>query len=154
MLSQGAKRLEIITELTCDEELQSELWILMSQDPKMLPEDALSLAVSNLNRQNETYYTLAALLNKQPRSHTVALLDSLEEIERSVLSMIMLGISKENILRYNYLSHIRYNQLIGAILSSGAWELFLEEEAKHRAKARTNRSTSRRCRKTPAAKRR
>ena len=131
------KQLDIITTLTEDHELQSELWILMSEEPSMSPNEALEEVIRKAKADVMIFKAVSGLLNVQPQKHTIALLDSLEPIERSTVTMMMFGIDADLIREYNSLSLIRHNQVVTALVSSKAWETFLEEEARFRAKTRS-----------------
>lgn len=140
LLKTGEKtRLDTIMALTDDHELQSELWILLSEKPSLSHKEALESAIDKLKADDLIFRTMGDLLKVQPKTHTIVLLDSLRPIERSIVVMMMLGLSQDTICRYNQLSYIRYSQAVNAVASSKAWSNFVEEEAKFRSETRPRR---------------
>jgi thiosulfate reductase cytochrome b subunit len=124
--------LDKITNLTSDPEVQSEMWIILASNSDVTPEEALENAMMMLRESENTFWVISTLISQKLKPHTIEMLDSLEPIEKSVISMIMLGFKRPYILEYNNLSYIRYNQVMTAFLSSGPWRRFLEEEANFR----------------------
>lgn len=139
MKTEEKRRLDAIVSLTEDHELQSELWILLSERPSISPNHALEEAISRAKTEDIMFRAMGDILKTQPKIHTIVLLDSLEPIERSIVVMMMLGLDQESICKYNHLSYIRYSQAVGALVSSSAWGIFVEEEAKYRATPRPRR---------------
>lgn len=133
-MSDQEKRLKSILLMTDDSEIHSEMWIIMSTSEDISAQDALEIAMISLRRSAELSSKMREIMAKPPLSHTVVFLDLLPPVERKVATMMMLGITKDRILEYNYLSDIRYNQVVAAILASNAWRDFLEEETKLRGK--------------------
>lgn len=139
------RRLDAIMNLTEDHELQSELWILLSETPSLSPKQALEEAIRKAKTDDLVFRAMGDLLKTQPKTHTLVLLDSLEPIERSIVVMMMLGLKQDTIREYNHLSYIRYNQAVSALVSSKAWGIFIEEEAKSRTETGLRRSPGKNC---------
>jgi hypothetical protein len=115
--------------------MQSELWITLKESPDI---NAVKTMNSIANK-----IEMEALVSSKINSnmlvvgrHTNTLLDSLESIESSVISMLLIGIPEGKLCQYKEINHIQYAQLISSIVRSKAWEIYLEKETSIRRKSR------------------
>jgi hypothetical protein len=136
------RRLDQIVEATNDHELQSELWIFLHDYPNISIERATTVISQKTSAEQIVYKATSSLMRMPPQTHTLEFLQSLESTERSVATMMMLGVPQETAREYKSLSYIRYIQTISAIVASKAWEIYLEKEIEYRGKRRTRSSAN------------
>lgn len=141
MTPKEMERLDSIISLTEDNELQSELWILLSDQPNLSPSRALEIIVNRSMVEEAAFKAFKSLIVRPMKEHTVIFIESLAPVERSVVTMAMFGLSSFDIREYKSLSPIRYAQVLSSVMSSKTWEKYLEEEAKLRRKKRTGSTT-------------
>jgi hypothetical protein len=122
-------KLEKIVAATDDAELQSELWIYLHDSYDQDVTSAIATVINNNRVEDLMSRSFSSLINKEIESHTTELIDSLPEIERSILVMMILSVPVNLAIKYKSLSNIRYAQLVASIASSSAWEIYVEKEA-------------------------
>lgn len=137
MTRSDEEKLNIINDLTDDHELQSELWISLSENPEIPPIEALNSIALKLKNEEILYSHFRTNIIGSPKEHTFKFLDSLEQRERTIITLCMLGFEGTYICQYKSISYIRYRQLISSLVISNNWKQYLEEETKLRGKTRT-----------------
>lgn len=130
-------RLDSIVAATDDPELQSELWIFIAENPSASIDLAYSVVCDRVWASDIVYRAAKTLISVSPMPHTLTFLSSLEPIEKSVATMMMIGVPIEAARKYKGLSYIRYNQVIASIVSSRSWEIYVQKETELRRARRS-----------------
>jgi hypothetical protein len=125
-------RLDSIIAATDDPELQSELWIFIAENPSASIGSAYSTVSDRAWATDMVYRAARTLISVSPMPHTIDFLSSLEPIERSVATMLMIGVPLEAARKYKGLSYIRYNQVVASMVSSRSWEIYVQKETELR----------------------
>jgi hypothetical protein len=124
--------LEKVVSATDDHELQSELWLFLNDYPDSTVDAAYQSVVERAWAAEIVYKATKSLISVSPRPHSIEFLASLEPVERSVATLMMIGVPLEAARLYKGLSYIRYNQVVSAIAASKSWSTYVEEETKLR----------------------
>lgn len=128
-----------IEMLSHNEDERQDLWLSYLEYPDC---DFSSKLLEIKNKNEETEFLTASMircLSHPPSQEMVELLENFTDLERSVLVLIALGFTKEQISKYKMIDATRLKQLIDNVSAHPAWENFLaEEETKRRRKVRTD----------------
>lgn len=130
-------RLDSIIAATDDPELQSELWIFIAENPSVSIDTAYSTVCDRAWATDMVYRAARTLISVSPMPHTLIFLSGLEPIEKSVATMMMIGVPLEAARKYKGLSYIRYNQVVASIVSSRSWEIYVQKETELRRARRS-----------------
>lgn len=119
------KILQLINNLTNDDDLRQELWLhyLSGNHPSSFTShlQKIKLESSQYQKLQETIWQF--ITNDDPTAEQVVdIVNQLTDLERSIVALLMIGVSVEHISRYKAISPIRINQAISAIRNNTNWE--------------------------------
>lgn len=119
---------KIIEGLTENEDLRQDLWLrFLSGNPV----DSLSVELARPSIEDDqdpiVRHAMWRML-KQPLSESLLrVIDNLSEFERSIVFMLMLGLTPEKISKYKGISEVRIRQAISAIRYNKSWTKYYGE---------------------------
>jgi hypothetical protein len=117
-----------INSLSVDEDYRQDLWLRYLEDPSA--DISSNLIEIQINAEiNDLIITkIITLLRIPPAAETLNLLNNFSELERSVMILLLLGLTKEQISKYKMIEMLRLQQLINNISIHPAWETFFAKE--------------------------
>lgn len=123
---------QTINGLTSNEDYRQELWCsYLSGDPVT----ALRERLIQIKRENEQYDRLQEAiwsLHKNPPSEdTLTFLKCFSEFEQSIMFLLLMGFSVQEVSKYKGISLVRTRQTITAIRSNPVWEDRWEEKGQN-----------------------
>lgn len=116
----------MIGYLTADEDLRQDLWVyyLSGNSPA-----TFSQHLEKIKLQNNSHSSLQKILQdlqlNPPSPELMTLISHFSELEQHVMCLLMLGMSAQEISRYNGISVIRIMQVISAIKTHSGWKEWL-----------------------------
>lgn len=117
-----------IDNLSNDEDCRQDLWIRYLEDPSLELSDTLTNIQDTRHIDDLIVQNLITNITVSPTNETMLLLDSFTELERSVVILLILGLTKEQISRYKMIEMLRLQQMINNISAHPAWENLLAKE--------------------------
>lgn len=113
----------IINCLTNDEDKRQELWLhyLSGNEPSTL-ETYLNKIDAVYSADSEIQSYLWDIFNNPPSDKFQVLLSELSEIEQSIVCLLALGLTVDQVSRYKGISRIRIKQVISIIRENDCWE--------------------------------
>lgn len=114
----------LINCLTNDDDLQQELW-LYYLDGNPVESFATHLEKISVIFEDDTTVrkNLWDLLSNPPNEEFQEFLENFTDFERSIIIVLMLGLTVEKIAIYKGISQVRIRQAIAAIRYNNAWEV-------------------------------
>lgn len=129
----------LINCLTKDEDLRQELWVhyLSGNDVDSFVSHLEQIKLE-YNQDLELKRHIWTLLNRPLNRHISDIMRHFTELEKSILCLIMLGLSVPNIAQIKGASEVRIRQLIASIRYNECWSTFYgtQEKANGRRKIR------------------
>lgn len=117
-----------INNLSINEDQRQDLWVKYLESKSI----DLSSSLNDIQLNNELNDVLinkmVICLTVPPAEETLQLLDNFTDLERSVIMLLILGLTREQISRYKMIEMLRLQQLINNISVHPAWESFLAKE--------------------------
>jgi hypothetical protein len=117
-----------IDSLSNDEDCRQDLWISYLEDPYLELSGTLTNIQDTRKIDDLIVQNLITNITVSPTNETMLLLDSFTELERSVMILLILGLTKEQISRYKMIEMLRLQQMINNISAHPAWENLLAKE--------------------------
>lgn len=120
------RKIEILSQ---DEDERQDLWVSYLQDPYF---DISSRFVEIKNRKDANdliFNNIINYLQSPPTADMLELLDHFTELERSIMLLLVIGFTKEQVSKYKMIEMLRLQQLIANISTHPAWErMFVKKE--------------------------
>ena len=118
------KIMELISSLTRNEDVQQDLWVIYLSDSSSNLKESLK-KIYNRNRIDQKIQReLWRIAVTSPSDYMVTFLDNFSEFEQSIMILLMLGLSLEEVAIHKDMSFIRVQQAVAAIRNSGIWDQF------------------------------
>jgi hypothetical protein len=117
-----------IDSLSNDEDCRQDLWIKYLEDPSSSISENLTSIQNSQHIDDLIVQNLIVNATLSPVSDTMVLLDNFTELERSVVILLILGLTKEQISRYKMIEMLRLQQMINNISTHPVWESLLVKE--------------------------
>lgn len=121
-----------IETLSQDEDERQDLWVAYLEDPYF---DLSSRFIEIKNRNDTNDIILSNLINylqSPPTSEMLELLDNFTELERSVMILLVIGFTKEQVSKYKMIEMLRLQQMINNISTHPIWEKALAKKETER----------------------
>lgn len=119
----SAKR--AIDRLTDDEDMRQELWLHYVSKNSV---NSLADKLTNIRKENSLHEKLEQALmhvhSNPPTDSTIVFLNNFSDFEQSIMFLLLMGFSMEEVSEYKGISCIRLNQCISTIRSNSAWEQY------------------------------
>lgn len=127
-----------IGNLSQDEDCQQDLWLKYLEDPT----SDLSSNFQHIQNTNTIsdlmVNSLVLKLNASSTDRVQVFLEEFTEIERSIMVLLILGLTKEQISKYKMIEMLPLQQLINNVSTHPAWgKFFVKEKTKRRREIRT-----------------
>lgn len=119
------RKIEILSQ---DEDERQDLWVAYLEDPYF---DLSSRFVEIKNRNDTNDIILSNLINylqSPPTSEMLELLDNFTDLERSVMILLVIGFTKEQVSKYKMIEMLRLQQMINNISTHPIWEKVLAKK--------------------------
>ncbi len=124
---------EKIDKLSLDEDDKQDLWLAYLQDPDVNFSNTLDNIKFNKLIQEKISANIVACFYSINHDYTHEALDAFTEFERSILILLMVGLSMEQISRYKMIGMLRLQQMLNNISTHPIWEeLHAKEKTKYR----------------------
>ena len=121
--SQHSQIFQIINNLTNDEDYRQELWVHYFSGK---PSAALNNHLTQIKRVNEQYEKLQeavwTMYRNPPSLELLSFIKCFSEFEQSIMFLLLLGLSVNDVSEYKGISLIRIRQIITAIRNNPVWE--------------------------------
>lgn len=128
-----------IEALTADEDERQDLWVAILQTPNVDPEEAYLNSIREASFNHNVSTRISQVLQQPPSQRLTDTIAKFTEFEQSVMFMMMLGFTLDDISRYKLVRPLRLMQTISTIASHPIWEAyFAEETTTSRREIRTN----------------
>jgi len=117
-----------IETLSQDEDERQDLWVAYLEDPYF---DLSSRFIEIKNRNDANDIILSNLINylqSPPTSEMLELLDNFTDLERSVMILLVIGFTKEQVSKYKMIEMLRLQQMINNISTHPIWEKTLAKK--------------------------
>lgn len=121
-----------IETLSQDEDERQDLWVAYLEDPYF---DLSSRFIEIKNRNDANDIILSNLINylqSPPTSEMLELLDNFTELERSIMILLVIGFTKEQVSKYKMIEMLRLQQMINNISTHPIWEKMLAKKETER----------------------
>jgi hypothetical protein len=121
-----------IETLSQDEDERQDLWVAYLEDPYF---DLSSRFIEIKSRNDANDIILSNLINylqSPPTSEMLELLDNFTELERSVMILLVIGFTKEQVSKYKMIEMLRLQQMINNISTHPIWEKTLAKKETER----------------------
>ena len=144
---------EKIDKLSLNEDDRQDLWVSYLEDPT----SNLSGNIEQITFRNQIgekiTNDIVCLYSSTLKVGSVHdILDVFTDLERSVIVMLLLGLSTDQISRYKMIGSLRLNQMLCNIALHPIWEkLSAKEKTERRGEVRPDGRSDRRGRKVPAS---
>lgn len=120
---QQSQIFQAINGLTNDDDQRQELWCYYLSGAHS---SVLQKRLDNINRDNETYDRLQKAIwltyKNPPSQELLDFLNNFSELERSIMFLLLVGLSVDEVSKYKDISIIRVQQIVAAIRNNQAWE--------------------------------
>jgi hypothetical protein len=114
-----------IETLSQDEDERQDLWVAYLEDP-YFDLSSRFIEIKNKNDINDIVINnLINYLRSPPTTEMLELLDVFTDLERSVLILLVLGFTKEQVSKYKMIEMLRLQQMINNISTHPIWETML-----------------------------
>ena len=117
-----------IETLSQDEDERQDLWVAYLEDPYF---DLSSRFIEIKNRNDANDIVLTNLINylqSPPTSEMLELLDNFTDLERSVMILLVIGFTKEQVSKYKMIETLRLQQMVNNISTHPIWEKTLAKK--------------------------
>jgi hypothetical protein len=121
-----------IETLSQDEDERQDLWVAYLEDPYF---DLSSRFIEIKNRNDANDIVLTNLINylqSPPTSEMLELLDNFTDLERSVMILLVIGFTKEQVSKYKMIEMLRLQQMVNNISTHPIWEKTLAKKETER----------------------
>jgi hypothetical protein len=121
-----------IETLSQDEDERQDLWVAYLEDPYF---DLSSRFIEIKSRNDANDIIISNLINylqSPPTSEMLELLDNFTELERSVMILLVIGFTKEQVSKYKMIEMLRLQQMINNISTHPIWEKALAKKETER----------------------
>lgn len=117
-----------IETLSQDEDERQDLWVAYLEDP-YFDLSSRFIEIKSRNDANDTILSnLINYLQSPPTSEMLELLDNFTELERSVMILLVIGFTKEQVSKYKMIEMLRLQQMINNISTHPIWEKALAKK--------------------------
>lgn len=117
-----------IETLSQDEDERQDLWVAYLEDP-YFDLSSRFIEIKNRNDTNDIILTnLINYLQSPPTSEMLELLDNFTDLERSVMILLVIGFTKEQVSKYKMIETLRLQQMINNISTHPIWEKTLAKK--------------------------
>lgn len=117
-----------IESLSQDEDERQDLWVAYLEDP-YFDLSSRFVEIKIKNQANDLILTnLINYLQSPPTAEMLEILDAFTEIERSVLILLVIGFTKEQVSKYKMIEMLRLQQMINNISTHPIWEKMLAKK--------------------------
>jgi hypothetical protein len=117
-----------IETLSQDEDERQDLWLAYLEDP-YFDLSSRFIEIKNRNDTNDIILTnLINYLQSPPTSEMLELLDNFTDLERSVMILLVIGFTKEQVSKYKMIETLRLQQMINNISTHPIWEKTLAKK--------------------------
>ncbi len=121
--NQQSQIFQTINSLTNDEDHQQQLWVCyLSGDTSA----ALNTRLATIKQEDESYNRLQEAVweihRKPPTSYTLTFLKNFSEFEQSIMLLLLMGYTVNEVSEYKDISLVRVRQIITAIGKNPTWE--------------------------------
>jgi len=135
--SQHSQIFQTINSLTNDEDYRQELWVHYLSGK---PSAALNNRLTQIKRENEQYEKLQeavwTMYRNPPSPELLSFIKCFSEFEQSIMFLLLLGLSVNDVSEYKGISLIRIRQIITAIRNNPVWEdKWQKEPTRHQKKS-------------------
>lgn len=117
-----------INSLSINEDQRQDLWVKYLESESADISSSLNEIQLNNELNDILVNKMVLCLTAPPAEETLQLLDNFTDLERSVIILLMLGLTRDQISRYKMIEMLRLQQLINNISVHPAWESFLAKE--------------------------
>lgn len=117
-----------IETLSQDEDERQDLWVAYLEDPYF---DLSSRFIEIKSRNDANDIVLTNLINylqSPPTSEMLELLDNFTDLERSVMILLVIGFTKEQVSKYKMIEMLRLQQMVNNISTHPIWEKTLAKK--------------------------
>jgi len=121
-----------IETLSQDEDERQDLWVAYLEDPYF---DLSSRFIEIKSRNDANDIIISNLINylqSPPTSEMLELLDNFTELESSVMILLVIGFTKEQVSKYKMIEMLRLQQMINNISTHPIWEKALAKKETER----------------------
>ncbi len=121
--SQQSLIFQTIKSLTNDEDYRQQLWVHhLSGDSSAVLDDRLI----RIKQEDKLYYKLQeavwSMYKDPPSPELLMFLKSFSEFEQSIMFLLLMGLSVNEVSKYKGISLVRIRQIITAIRNNPVWE--------------------------------
>ena len=121
--SQQSQIFQIINDLTKDDDYRQELWCqYLSGAPITILNDTLT----DIKKNSECYARLQEAIwityKNPPSPELLDFLSNFTEFERSIMFLLMVGLSADEVSKYKDISTIRVMQVVSTIKNNPVWK--------------------------------
>lgn len=115
-----------IEAITSDEDQRNDLWVAVLENKS---DSLLDDPQEILNRSSYAcaQEDLFLFLKEQPSVKLTECLERFSAVEKTIMFMIMLGFSSNQISEYKIISQVRLEQMIRTIAAHPIWEKYFEQ---------------------------
>ena len=115
----------LINNLTSDEDHRQELWLhYISGNSPCTFEEKLNKIKEEHEKHDRFIKALDSLYDNPPTPQLISFLCNFSDFERSVMFLLLLGFSVEDVSKYKEISRIRIEQTIFSIKGHTAWKKY------------------------------
>ena len=115
----------LINCMTNDEDLRQELWVhYLSGNPVESFANYLEKIKSEYSDDIKLRVSIWSLIQNPPSTGMEIFLNNFTDYEKSILCLVMLGLSLEEISRIKGINQVRIRQTISTIRYNGVWSLY------------------------------
>ena len=120
---------EKIDRLSLNEDDRQDLWVAYLQDPDVNFPNTLDNIKFHRSVQEQISANIVACFYSISHDYTHDALDIFTELERSILILLMIGLSIEQISRYKMIGMLRLQQMLDNVSTHPIWEELRAKEA-------------------------
>jgi hypothetical protein len=116
---------KVIDRLTNDEDVRQELWLhYVSKNST----NSLAKKLTDIHKESTLHEKLQQAIihvHSNPLTDsTIVFLSNFSDFEQSIMFLLLMGFSIEEVSEYKGISSVRINQCISIIRSNSAWEQY------------------------------
>ena len=125
---------QLINCLTSDEDQRQDLWVYyLSGNPMSTFTSHLDKLNKEFNADSQLQEMLWVVFKDPPSDKFKELLDNFSDVEQSVVCLLALGLTVNQLSKYKGISEIRIRHVISVITENDCWEeLYGTEETTNR----------------------
>jgi hypothetical protein len=121
--SRQSQIFQIINGLTSDEDYRQELWChYLSGDSSAMLSDRLTKIKQDSENYDRLQEAIWVLYKNPPSPELLDFLRSFSEFEQSIMFLLLMGFSANEVSEYKDISLVRIRQIIVAIQNNPVWE--------------------------------